>query len=129
MGRMLSSDKAMGFSEAPASHHAELLKQFDIASIIRDTRNDPKVHPGRITKMLSKGPGLRIGLVLMEAGATWEEHKTESRIIVQPLEGRIRFSTSDRATEIGPGELLVLAPGEPHSVEALEQTAFLLTLG
>jgi len=79
--------------------------------------------------MLTKGPGLRIGLILMEAGTNWEEHKTESRIIVQPVEGRIRFTSRHGTTELGPGELLVLAPGEPHSVEALERTTFLLTLG
>jgi quercetin dioxygenase-like cupin family protein len=116
-------------SETPALNSTELLKQFNVAEIIRAARNEPKAPAGRITKMLTKGPGLRIGLILMEAGANWEEHKTESRIIVQPLEGRIRFSTRDHTTEIGQGELLVLASGEPHSVEALEQTAFLLTLG
>jgi len=129
MGRILSSAKAPAGSEAPATHHVEGLRRFDIARIIRDTRNDPKVPAGRITKMLTKGPGLRIGLILMEAGTNWEEHKTESRIIVQPVEGRIRFTSRHGTTELGPGELLVLAPGEPHSVEALERTTFLLTLG
>jgi quercetin dioxygenase-like cupin family protein len=129
MGRILSGDKALAGRETPASNTAELLEQFDISGIIRDARNDSKTHAGRITRMLTKGPGLRIGLILMDAGTNWEEHKTESRIIVQPLEGRIRFTTHERATEIGPGELLVLAPGELHGVEALEQTAFLLTLG
>lgn len=129
MGRILSSDKTPTGSETPALNSTELLKQFDIAGIIRAAREESKAQAGRITKMLTKGPGLRIGLILMEAGTTWEEHKTESRIIVQPVEGRIRFSIRGRTTEIGQGELLILAPGEPHSVTALEQTAFLLTLG
>jgi len=127
--KSLSGDKTPRGRETPALDSTELLKQFNVAEIIRAARNESKAQAGRITTMLTKGPGLRIGLVLMEAGAKWEEHKTESRIIVQPLEGRIRFSTRDRTTEISQGELLVLAPGEPHSVEALEQTAFLLTLG
>lgn len=105
-----------------------LLKQFNVAEIIRAARNDSHMQAGRITRMLTQGPGLRIGLILMNTGAHWEEHKTESRIIVQPVEGRIRFRTRERTTIIGPGELLVLSPREPHSVEALEQTAFLLTL-
>jgi quercetin dioxygenase-like cupin family protein len=83
---------------------------------------------GRTTRMLTKGPGLGIGLILMQSGSQWEEHKTDSRITVQPIEGRIRFSFQRRCVELGANEVLVLEPREPHSVEALEDTAFLLTL-
>lgn len=78
--------------------------------------------------MLTRGPGLRIGLIAMKSGSQWQEHKTESRIVIQVIEGHIRFSLKGRACELRKGELLMLEPGIPHSVEALEETAFLLTL-
>lgn len=78
--------------------------------------------------MFTKGPGLRIGLIVLKSGSRWQEHKTESRIIVQVIDGHIRFSLKDGAWEMRKGGLLVLEPGIPHSVEALEEAAFLLTL-
>ncbi|HYX54229.1 MAG TPA: hypothetical protein VE783_12310 [Candidatus Limnocylindrales bacterium] len=38
------------------------------------------------------------------------------------------LSLVDGAVELGTGELLVLEPGVPHGVEALEEAAFVLTL-
>lgn len=73
-------------------------------------------------------PGLRIGVIAMKSGSQWQEHKTESRIIVHVIEGHIRFLLKERACELRKGELLMLEPGIPHTVEALEETAFLLTL-
>ena len=82
----------------------------------------------RITRMLVKHSGLRVALVTMRARAQWTEHKTPSRISVQPLEGCIRFRTADRELTLGIGDLLVLDSNVTHSVEALDDTAFLLTL-
>lgn len=82
----------------------------------------------RITRMLVKHSGLRVALVAMRAGAQWPEHKTPSRISVQPVQGRIRFRTSDRDLTFGIGEALVLDSNVTHSVEALDNAAFLLTL-
>lgn len=83
---------------------------------------------GRITRMLVKHSGLRVALVAMKSGTQWTDHKTPSRISVQPVQGRIRFRTPDGEITLGIGELLVLDANVPHSVEALEDAAFLLTL-
>lgn len=82
----------------------------------------------RITRMLVKHSGLRVALVVMRAGMQWPEHKTPSRISVQPVQGRILFRTSDRDITLGIGELLVLDSNATHTVEALDDSAFLLTL-
>ncbi len=81
-----------------------------------------------MTRMLAKAPGLRVVLIVMRLGNRWEEHKTDSRISIQPIEGSMRFILPDRTVELRAGELLVLEPGIPHGVEALEEVAFLLTL-
>lgn len=109
---------------------AELLRNFNLEEALRQARSEPGMQSagGRVTHMLTRGPGLRIGLIAMKSGSQWQEHKTESRIIVQVIEGHIRFSLKERAWELRKGELLVLEPGIPHSVEALAETAFLLTL-
>ena len=83
---------------------------------------------GHRTKMLVKHPEFRIVLITMNPGSRWAEHKTNSRIAVQPLQGHIRFLTPDGNFELREGQLLTLDPGIPHSVESLEESAFLLTL-
>jgi quercetin dioxygenase-like cupin family protein len=83
---------------------------------------------GRINKMLVKHSGLRVALVVMKAGNQWNEHKTSSRIAIQPVSGRLRFRMPEGQATIAVGELLVLDSNVPHSVEALEDAAFLLTL-
>jgi quercetin dioxygenase-like cupin family protein len=82
----------------------------------------------RKTSMLVKYPELRIALVTMRAGATWDDHKTDARISVQPLRGQIKFKTSGSTVDLRAGQLLVLDPGMSHSVEAIEESAFLLTI-
>lgn len=88
----------------------------------------PKQNEPRKTSMLVKHPELRIALVTMLAGTTWDDHKTDARISVQPLRGQIKFKTSGSTVDLSAGQLLILDPGVPHSVEAVEESAFLLTL-
>jgi quercetin dioxygenase-like cupin family protein len=116
-------------NEGPVLVPADALKQFNLRDVIRAAREDAGYFStGRTTRMLTKGPGLRIGVVVMKSGSRWEDHKTPSRIIVQPVEGRIRFALGERSIELGTMELLTLEPNEVHSVEAPEDAAFLLTL-
>lgn len=83
---------------------------------------------GRKTKMLVKHPEFRIVLVTMRAGTRWEDHKTNARIGLQVLRGDIRFHTATGTFDLRSGQLLTLAPSIVHSVDALEESAFLLTL-
>jgi quercetin dioxygenase-like cupin family protein len=83
---------------------------------------------GRKSKMLVKHPEFRIVLITMRTGSRWEDHKTSSRICLHVLRGHIRFHTANGAFDLRPGQLLTLAPGVVHSVDALEESAFLLTL-
>ena len=87
-----------------------------------------KEEAGRRSKMLAKYPEFRIVLITMKDGSRWEDHKTSSRISVQVLRGHIRFHTPHGAFDLHTGGLLALDPGIVHSVDSLEESAFLLTL-
>jgi mannose-6-phosphate isomerase-like protein (cupin superfamily) len=45
------------------------------------------------------------------------------------LSGHIRLKLPDRTVDLRSGQLLVLGLGLPHDVEAMEDSAFVLTLG
>lgn len=83
---------------------------------------------GRKTKMLIKHEEFRIALVTMRSGSEWSDHKTPARISVQVLRGQIRFNIPDDTFNLTCGQLLTLDPGVVHSVESVEDSAFLLTL-
>ena len=83
---------------------------------------------GRKSKMLVKHPEFRIVLITMRTGSRWEDHKTNARICLHVLRGDIRFHTTNGAFDLRPGQLITLAPGVVHSVDAVEESAFLLTL-
>jgi quercetin dioxygenase-like cupin family protein len=83
---------------------------------------------GRKSKMLVKHPEFRIVLIAMRTGSRWEDHKTNARICLHVLRGDIRFHTANDAFDLRPGQLITLAPGVVHSVDAVEESAFLLTL-
>lgn len=84
---------------------------------------------GRSSKTLAKHPTFRIVLTLLKANTRIHEHKTEAPISIQPVTGKIRLHLPGRPVELAAGNLLVLDSDVPHDVEAIEESAFLLTVG
>jgi quercetin dioxygenase-like cupin family protein len=83
---------------------------------------------GRNAITLTKEPTLRLVLLLLGKGTTMPEHQTAGPLTLQVLSGLVAFRAGDRAKEVGPGELIVLESAIGHEIEALEESAVLLTL-
>ena len=66
--------------------------------------------------------------VVMPAGNVLSEHKAPGEIIVHCLEGKIEFTTMGETKDLNPGQLLSLPTGNLHSVKAIENSSFLLTI-
>ena len=105
------------------------LNQVDLnQEIARLQAETSSGESGRKSKMLVKHAEFRIVLVAMRAGSRWEDHNTNARICLHVLRGDIRFRTANSTCDLRPGQLLTLAPSIVHSVDAVEESAFLLTL-
>ena len=70
---------------------------------------------------------LRQTLVALTAGTTLAEHENPGEATVLVLRGRIRLVSDDASWEGMTGDLLIM-PESRHSVEALEDAAFVLTV-
>jgi quercetin dioxygenase-like cupin family protein len=75
-----------------------------------------------------KTNGMRVVLIGLHEGAEMKMHTAPGVISVQVLEGQIRFQTEQKTAELAEGQILALHAGIPHSVLALKESVFLLTL-
>jgi hypothetical protein len=62
-----------------------------------------------------------------EGNTQMNEHRAEGRISIHQLLGKICICLPDQKVNMAVGQLLVLDCGMVHNVEALEESAFLLT--
>jgi len=109
---------------------AEPLLQIDLDRELQQLRREDswQRETGRSSKTLAKYPDFRIVLILMKGGTRMRQHRAEGRISIQQLKGQVCIHLADRKVTVSTGDLLVLDCGVLHDVEALEESAFLLTI-
>jgi quercetin dioxygenase-like cupin family protein len=71
---------------------------------------------------------LRQTLIALAAGHGLDEHESPGEATVHVLHGRVRLNAGDEGWEGSPGDLLIV-PAVRHTLEALEDSAVLLTVG
>jgi quercetin dioxygenase-like cupin family protein len=91
---------------------------------------------GHAARTLVRTPDLRVVLIAIRAGAHLAEHVAQTTAAIQVISGRVRIQLprlarqhEDRFEELAPGRLLAIEGGLAHTVEALEDSALLVTLG
>lgn len=102
--------------------------EFDLPAEIHRLRAETTWSTGHNARTLAKYDDVRIVLIALRANARMPEHKTEGRISVHVLAGHIQVKAAGRTFNLRPGGLLALDQGLPHDVEALEESALLLTI-
>jgi quercetin dioxygenase-like cupin family protein len=84
---------------------------------------------GRSSETIVKYEEFRIVLVRMKPGSYMSHHRAEGPISIQLLQGKVRVHLpEDRIEDLQQGDLLTLERCLEHDVEALEESAFLLTI-
>ena len=101
--------------------------EFDLLAEIHRLRAETTWSTGHNARTLAKYDDVRIVLIALRANARMPEHKTEGRISVHVLAG-IQVKAAGRTFNLRPSGLLALDQGLPHDVEALEESALLLTI-
>ena len=79
-------------------------------------------------KTLVREPDFRVVLTAMRAGTRLAEHEANARLAIQTVDGHLRVHLSGRVVDLPANHLLALDRSVPHEVEAIEDSALLLTL-
>jgi quercetin dioxygenase-like cupin family protein len=90
-------------------------------------RSDLWMQKGHVAKTLVKYEDLRAVLVALKQGGVMGEHESP-RATLQILRGQVRVTLPDQVIDLPEGSLLGLEEAVPRRVEALVESAVLITL-
>ena len=97
----------------------------EISRIKADQRS---TNQGKRSAVLAKNKHMRIVLAVLSKGEILQAHETEGQLTVAVVQGAIGFDALNERVRLAAGGLLTLQPGIRHSVEALEDSAFVITV-
>ena len=98
-----------------------------ILSEVIDVRGAGAPGPGASPNSLVTTETLEVRRLTLPKGRAIPTHHAQGEITVHCLEGRIAFTANGETREVGAGQLIVLAAGEPHSLVGLEDSTALVT--
>ena len=104
--------------------------EFDLGEeIVRQRKEEAWLQEaGRSSTTLVKHADLRVVLISMRAGTRMSEHLAAARISMQTISGHLRVHLPRHTVDLPAGHMVALDQRLSHDVEALEDSAFLLTL-
>ena len=116
--------RRFGFRETCEGFQGETPATEDIEQLHRE----PEWNSGRNARTLVKYDDFRVVLTALKNRARLLSHQTEGRISIQTITGHLQVRAQGRTFDLPTGTLLALDQALPHDVEALEESAFLLTI-
>ncbi|HEY8388418.1 MAG TPA: cupin domain-containing protein [Parasegetibacter sp.] len=103
--------------------------EMDLNKYINQIKNETSwVENDRNSLTLFKSETMRIVLMGLRARAELKPHKANGVISVHVLQGKISFNTDQQKSLLEKGHMIALQENITHSVVALEDSFFLLTL-
>ena len=112
-----------------AGHLTAPLMDFNLTKEIAQLHEEEAWRrTGRNSKTLVKQPDFRIVLIALQKGSHLEEHSADARISIYTLVGHVKLQLPEQTVDLPDGHLLVLDRALEHDLEALEESAVLLTI-
>jgi quercetin dioxygenase-like cupin family protein len=113
----------------PARPLADPVLKFDFEEeAARLRREGPWLQHGRNAVTLVKHPDLRVVFMIMKPETRMQQHHTSGRILVHTLSGHVRLHLGEGLVDLPAGRLLALEHDIVHDVEAVAESAVLLTI-
>ncbi len=104
--------------------------RFDLDAELASLRAEPSYQRGdRDARTLVDEPGFGVVLTALKDGTTLRAHRTDGWVQVQALAGELRLHVGEQTVDLARGHIVVLEPRVSHDVQAIGESAFLLTIG
>jgi quercetin dioxygenase-like cupin family protein len=111
-------------SEWTAGHPVDGIASLNIADEIARLKRGPQWAAGdRAAESLAKNSELSVTLLLLKLGAALKEHRARGTVALTVVTGSIRLN----GAALCAGMVAVIDREAPHAVEALEESALVLT--
>jgi mannose-6-phosphate isomerase-like protein (cupin superfamily) len=102
---------------------------FDVPAIIEDLKKQQNWLNGEISSViLLSSPTIKVLLTLMHEGTEVISYQADDSVTFQVIDGSMILHIGDESILIREGEMLTLDEKLKYSFDAVEETAFLLTL-
>ncbi len=122
-------EETVAGAQRPSEPTGSPLLSFDLAAELERLHTED--HPwqaGRNAKILVKYPDLRIVLIGLRPGAHLAEHHAAGPVSIQVISGHVLARAAGKVFELEEGQLLSIEAQVPHDVEALAESAVLVTI-
>jgi len=78
----------------------------------------PVTAEATTSRVVVNNPLLRVVLFAFDTGELLTDHSSPRAVVVQLIDGAIRFTSGGTEHTMAPGDVIYLAPGETHSLVA-----------
>lgn len=111
----------------PETRFAQAAQEFDLRELARQLAAEPSAaqRPLRQQALYSRD-GATIALFTFPAGGAMSSHTAAGTVTINVIEGRLRIMTPQGQHDLRAGNLLILASGVTHDVQAVEESIMLL---
>jgi quercetin dioxygenase-like cupin family protein len=115
--------------ESPKMRFGAAENMFDMQDALRKLRHeDSPERAGHKQITLDQYGPVTMVLFAFDAGGALKDHKAAGVVTIQALEGELIVRTEAHEYKLRPNMMVMLSPNVRHSVEAVKQSAMLLTV-
>lgn len=116
--------------DTPVALQKTAVQGFDLATIAAELEREDAYRSSRRTAAaLVKENDLTVVLTSVQKGETIREHAVPNAAYVMVLDGEVVMRFPDEEKRLSKGHSVAFAGGVRHSVDAIEDTRFLVVLG
>ena len=101
---------------------------LDLGAVLTELHGESAKGQSRGAITLVKESGMSLVLAHLHAGGTLQEHSAPGPATVQVLDGHVRMEIGDESIDVPAGRVVAFKGGVRHRVEAIEDSALLLTI-
>jgi quercetin dioxygenase-like cupin family protein len=125
--RNADRNKLVEEPRSPVSTGGPIL-EFDLPTAVMQLKLESSWSGHRNARTLVKHRDCRIVLLDMEPGAHMVRHQTRGTVVIQVVSGHIKVHVFDEVFDVPVGRIISLDPHLSHDVEAVEESALLITI-